>query len=137
MSYLKRRRNRYQERLHDELFEKYTPQDHRSHSPGLSINDPPMDAFASRDIGYNNSPPAQLYGMAEPQSALHSSTTIQHADYYDTQSTPTQYLAPSQSLFLKSAAPPSSFNFNQNINRNSYQPSIDSFYGAGSFGRTV
>jgi hypothetical protein len=136
MSYLKRRRNRYQERLHDELFEKYTPQDHGSHSPGLSINDSPMDAFASRDIGFNDSPPSQLYGISETQSALHSSTTVQHPDYY-TQSTPTRYLAPSQSLFLQATAPPSSFHFHQNTNRNSYQPSIDSFYGAGSSGRAL
>jgi len=128
MSYFKRRSKRYQERLHDELFEKYTETDLRS-----SINNAPMDAFASRDVESDDSLPFQIYGASETPPVFHPSSPVQHPDYYNTQSTPTRYLAPSQALVSKSAAPPSSFH--QPNNRDSYQPSIDSFYGADPSGR--
>ncbi|KIM46354.1 hypothetical protein M413DRAFT_312296 [Hebeloma cylindrosporum] len=128
MTYLKRRSKRYQERLHDELFEKYTEPESHSNSSGLSIHNSPMDAFASRDPRSDASPPFQLYGT-ESQRAFHPSSPVQHPDYYNTQSTPARYLSPSQALGSKGAAPPSSFH--QPNNRDSYQPSIDSFYGAG------
>ncbi|KAF8969477.1 hypothetical protein BDZ97DRAFT_246909 [Flammula alnicola] len=121
IAFLKRRNVSRQEQLHEELFEKYTEPDYRSNSPGPSINADPMDAFASREV-------FQSYGISETQRVLYSSTPVQHPDYYNEPKAPARYISPSQALAAQSAAPPTAFR--NPVGRDSYQQSIDSFYGA-------
>jgi hypothetical protein len=126
ISFLKRQSAHKQARIHDELFEKYSEPDHRGPSPGPSITSTPMDAFASREVRYDGSPSFQNYPAPQTQRAVHSSSPVQHPDYYN--QPVSRYLAPSQTQAARSAAPPTAFR--NPDNRDSYQHSIDSFYGA-------
>ncbi|KDR83923.1 hypothetical protein GALMADRAFT_219752 [Galerina marginata CBS 339.88] len=128
VTFLKKRSTRMQDRLHDELFEKYSEPDHRGPSPGPSINAAPMDPFASREVRYDTTPAFESYVVPPTQRILHSSSPVQHPDYYNQPTS--QYLAPSQFQAARSAAPPTAFRNLDVPSRDSYQPSIDSFYGA-------
>jgi len=128
VTFLKRRSSRRQARLHEELFEKYSEPDHRGASPGPSINAAPMDPFASREVRYDTTPSFESYAAPPTQRILHSSSPVQHPDYYN--QPPSRYLAPSQAQVARSAAPPTTLRNLDDLSRNSYQHSIDSFYGA-------
>uniref|UniRef100_A0A8H8CL05 Uncharacterized protein n=1 Tax=Psilocybe cubensis TaxID=181762 RepID=A0A8H8CL05_PSICU len=126
--YVKKRNNRKHARLDEELFEKYSEPGHRSNSPGLSINGTPMDAFATSGIQYNNHFTSEDHQtpLATP-TASQSSFPIQHPDYYNPH--PVRYLAPSQfQPSVKKQGQPHA----HSDSRASYQPSVDSFYGAAS-----
>jgi hypothetical protein len=126
ITFLKRRSARRQAQLHDELFEKYSEPDERGPSPGPSFTSTPMDAFASREVRYDSSPSFQNYAAPQTQRAVHSSSPVQHPDYYNQPAS--RYLAPSQTQAARNASPPTAFR--NPDSRDSYQHSIDSFYGA-------
>ncbi|KAJ3518052.1 hypothetical protein NLJ89_g87 [Agrocybe chaxingu] len=118
---LKRRNMRREARLHDEIFETYNEPEFRSDSPGPSINNAPMDAFARREIGYSDNPSPTLNTNLQNQPRIVIPTSpIQHPDYYNA---PSRYTPPSR---MQPTAPP------EVRGSTGYQPSLDSFYGAGS-----
>lgn len=126
VTFLKRRSARREARLHEALFEKYSEPERRSPSPSASINGVPMDPFATREVGYNAPPRFPSY--TTPQHPItYSTSPVQHPDFYN--QPPSRYLAPSQAQAARNPAPPSAFRSPDA--RDSYQHSIDSFYGAG------
>ncbi|CAA7259610.1 unnamed protein product [Cyclocybe aegerita] len=121
---LKRRSMRRQARLHDEIFENYNEPDFRSDSPGPSINNAPMDAFARREIGYDNPSPTLNTNLQTQPRIIIPTSPIQHPDYYNSSS---RYTPPSQ---MQPTAPPT--RGPEIRGSTGYQPSLDSFYGAGT-----
>ncbi|KAF8204800.1 hypothetical protein BJ912DRAFT_939353 [Pholiota molesta] len=107
INYMKRRSVRRHNLIHEELFEKFSDSGHRSNSPGPSINAAPMDAFPSRDVVYAN--PFENYGGVEHQR-----------------------VAPSAVPAARKTTAPTAFRNpvgRTPVARESYQQSIDSFYG--------
>ncbi|KAF9478143.1 hypothetical protein BDN70DRAFT_63359 [Pholiota conissans] len=130
--YLKRRGARRREMLH-ELFEKF-PESGRN-SPGPSINSPPMDAFAARDVDYSN--PFHHYDDVEIQQIAQPSMPVQHPDYYYNQpaTIPARYISPPEVQAGRKSTAPTSFRSpvgRTPVARESYQQSIDSFYGGAA-----
>lgn len=123
---LKRRNARKHTRLLDETAESYRSAEFRSASPGPSVLTSPMDAFARNEVTYDNMPNA-----ARSQHAFIPSSPVQHPDFYNTPAT--RYAPPSQLQPSTGARPPSAYRNPDATARDStgYQPSIDSFYGAG------
>lgn len=121
IAFLKRRSKRRENEIHEDMFENYATSEHRSNSPGPSINAAPMDAFASQ---YN------FYGIGETRTAQ-SSSPVQHPDYYN-QSSPARYISPSDALASQAAPTPEFRNpvGRASNARDSHPISIDSFYGA-------
>ena len=118
--------------LREELFEKF-PESGRN-SPAPSITFPPMNAFAARDVGYSN--PFQHYGDVEIQQVAQSSMSVQHPDYYNQPATtPARYISPSEAQAARKSTAPTSFRDpvgRTPAARESYQQSIDSFYGGAA-----
>ncbi|KAF8913721.1 hypothetical protein CPB84DRAFT_1819771 [Gymnopilus junonius] len=127
VAFLKRRSARREVRLHDELFEKYTEPERRSPSPSASITAVPMDPFATSTVRYDTPPLFSDYAVPQSHPFVPSTSPVQHPNYCN--QSPSRYLTPSQAQAARSSAPPSAFRGPEH--RDSYQPSIDSFYGAG------
>jgi hypothetical protein len=123
-------RKRYRARKlredHADLWEKFSNHSHRtrSNSPGPSINAAPLDAFALRDESYI---PAEAGSSQQHSTSFHSSTPVQHPDYYPNYP-PVFSQQTSSSATSSQAVPPTAFR--EPVGRASYQQSIDSFYGA-------
>ncbi|KAF9568938.1 hypothetical protein CPC08DRAFT_702057 [Agrocybe pediades] len=125
----RRRARQLDELMNDDMFEKFTEPDQRTSSPDPSIGATPMDPFAST---YAASQPFQGYVLpSQVQSNLLTAPTypVQHPDYYSTPSTSHQTVAvtPSKNTPQQVGTSPS---YRNPATRGSYQPSVDSFYGA-------
>ncbi|KAF8812275.1 hypothetical protein BYT27DRAFT_7251833 [Phlegmacium glaucopus] len=112
---VKRRRARREQRLHSRLFDQYTDTGTApSDSPDPSITSTPMNAFSTREIGYE-SPSFILAASTQPPQAT---SDVQHINYFNYQSMSK----------ITNSGPPVAFH-NRVAKRESAQPSIDSFYG--------
>jgi len=128
ITYLKRRNAGRHIRLLEDRPESFTSGEMRStshSSRGPSIIAAPMDAFARHEVGYDNVPDA-----SRTPNAFIPSVPVQHPDYYNPP--PTRYTPPSQLQTSNTDAVTAPvIRVHEARDSTGYQPSIDSFYGAG------